>query len=580
MKRRNTRGALAGIVNSTQQSAEDESEVGFDSGSDNDKYLDSVSDSDNDNSGSVSNEEDENNDNNEWVMEDDEGFPQFPNIPRFNGPPFEPKTNNSKKIFNISNPQSYSPLQWFLEYLSEEFWQKIVDFTNYQVVDDEWEDLTLSELWIFLALLFLRALKQPPSYRDLWSTNWKYYCEKLHTLTMTRRRFELIRKYIKFNCGLEDEDDSYWRVRVILNELKTNCERIVKPSQNLSLDEMSPSYRGRTRLTVSMKGKKSKKHFNIRAITLPNGTLYTFYLQREKITIIDNPDYAKLSKTSQSVVQLVSSLPLNWHHIFVDNLYSNVELFKYLYVHCKTISSGTWRTNNGVPDCLKLKKSTSKSFLESQETERSIAAINCSQDSSSLVVTGCSFYGTKGKHVHFLTTGRYDWDFVTGGNKQKTKLDAIHKYNALMHGNDILDSVLSKYSVYFRSNRWTMRIASWVIDVAVANGFINATYLGIKRNTDCLHAAWIGTLIDELINKSNVQFKLPTAPNSNLEDRLNKEHPHFPQHVGEENLRKMCVVCYKQHGKPRRSFYKCKHCGVGLCVDNDCFEKYHTQQDY
>ena len=572
MKRRNTRGALAGI--STQQSA-DENESGCDSGSDNNN--DPESDNESESSGSTSNDVDDY-DNNKWIMEGDDNFPQYPNIPRFSGPPFEAKTNNSKKVFNISNPHSYSPLQWFLEYLSEEFWHKIVQFTNDQAVDDEWEELTFSELWIFLALLFLRAIKQPPSYRDLWNTDWKYYCERVHTLGMSRRRFELIRKHIKFNCGLEDEEDPYWRVRVALTELNTNCRRIMKPPQNLSLDEMSPAYRGRTKLTISMKGKKSKKHFNIRAITLPNGALYTFYLRKELITPIDNPDYARLSKTSQSVVQLVSLLPFNWHHIFVDNLYSNVELFKYLYVHCKIIASGTWRANKEIPNCLQLQKSTSKSFLESQETERSIAAIDCTQDSDSLVLTGCSFYGTKGKHVHILTTGRYEWDFVTGGSKKKTKLDAIHKYNSLMHGNDILDSVLSCYSVYFKSKRWTMRLACWIIDVAVATGYINATYLGIERNTDCLHAAWIGTLIDQLIDKSKVQFTLPKALRSKLEDRLNKEHPHYPQYV--KNMKKMCVVCYKQLKKQKRTNYKCKHCDVGLCIDNECFEKYHTLLDF
>ena len=309
--------------------------------------------------------------------------------------------------------------------------------------------------------------------------------------------------------------------------------------------------------------------------------MYTFYLRKEPITPIDNPDYENLSKTSKSVIHLVSSLPTNWHHIFVDNLYSNVDLFKYLYVYCKVVCSGTWRTNNGVPNCLKLKKSTSKAFLESQENQRSIAANKCDEISTSLVLTGCSFYGTKGKHVHFLTTGRYNWNFINGGIKQKTKLDAIHQYNSLMHGNDILDSIVSFYSVYFRSKRWTIRLASWVIDVAVSTGYINATYLGMERNSDCLHAAWIGKLIDQLIERSGVQ---PTEAKTICDkgnSRFEGEFIHYPVHVGHKNNRKYCVVCSKGSAGDKikqRTYYKCNYCEVGLCIDKDCFKLYHTKK--
>ena len=266
MKRRNTRAALACGVVSTQQSQEVDYESDCDSGSESNNDPDNSSDDDSVSS-TNNDENDDNNDN--WVMEENEHFPHYPNIPRFNGPSFSPNSNISKRIFNISNPESYSPLQWFLEYLSEGFWQQIVQFTNDQAVDNEWEDLTISELWIFLALLFLRAIKQPPSYRDLWSSDWKYYCEKVHTLGMSRRRFELIRKCIKFNNGLENENDPYWRVRVALDELKTNCVRIIKPPQELSLDEMSPAFRGRSNLTISIKGKKLKNTLILEQLHFP-----------------------------------------------------------------------------------------------------------------------------------------------------------------------------------------------------------------------------------------------------------------------------------------------------------------------
>jgi len=136
--------------------------------------------------------------------------------------------------------------------------------------------------------------------------------------------------------------------------------------------------------------------------------------------------------------------------------------------------------------------------------------------------------------VHFLSTGRFNWKLEKGGVKDRTRLDAIHEYNASMHGNDILDAVLAKYSVYFRSRRWTLRLACWAIDTAVACGYINAKYFGITRNKDCLHADWISQLIDGLIEKGgkNVQ-ESNTQPNPQV--------VHFPIHLGgDKNNRKMC----------------------------------------
>jgi len=508
-----------------------------------------------------------------WIPEEDDNFPVYANIPRFNGPKFEPKSTHSRKIFNLTNADQFSPLQWFLEYLPVIFWTKIIDFTNSQAQGNpDWEVLSISELWIFLAILFLIALKSPPSYRYLWKTDWKYECPQIKKLGMSVRRFEIIRKHLKFNDGVENTNDVYWRVRTIIDELRSNCKRVLKPPENLSLDEMSPAFRGRTKLTISMRNKKSKRHFNIRGITTTNGSLYTFYLRKEKLDDVDGEEYESLTPISKSVVHLVNQLPDNWHHIFVDNLYSNVALFKYLYIHCKTVISGTWRDGKEIPSCLNLTSSQAKENVKSQENQRVIAAIDYTSEEPTLIVTGCAFLGTKGKPVHFLSTGRFEWTLMQGGSKNKNKLDAIHDYNSFMHGNDILDAILAQYSVYFRSKRWTMRLASWGIDVAVACGFINATYFGLERTSDCLHAAWIEKLIDGLIEKAGIQNL------NNNELNLNN-FVHYPVHLGDRKHRKRCVVCYKNNKKDSRTYFKCNHCDVGLCLDKSCWKDYHTKQN-
>ena len=55
---------------------------------------------------------------------------------------------------------------------------------------------------------------------------------------------------------------------------------------------------------------------------------------------------------------------------------------------------------------------------------------------------------------------------------------------------------------------------------------------------------------------------------------------HYLAHVGDENDRKNCVVCYESLGKRVKTSYKCNSCGVGLCnakKDRNCFVLYHSQ---
>jgi len=584
--KRTTRASQANPTSySTQQSQNEENEEESDcdegSNEENDPDKDSSSEDETEQSNSVestNNEENskENAQNNVWIDEESDDFPSNPpNIPRFNGPTFESQSEKSKRLFNIPHPEKLTPLEWFFEILPESFWTEIVKFTNDQAVDDsEWKVLTLSEFWIFLALLFLNTIKSYPTYRYLWSQNWIYHCPRIHQLGMSRRRFEVIRKHLKFNDGTPIENDKYWRVRSILNELRKNCKRIVKPPQKISLDEMSPKFTGACGETISMPGKKSKKHFNARALTFPNGALYTFYLRHELLDDNDDDDdeeYQKLTPTSKSVVYLIKQLPprSNWHHVFMDNLYSNEDLFKYLYSQYKIVCSGTWRKSKGkkIPDNLQLEKSKSKTFLDSHKTFRKIAAQDLTNEEETLILTGCSFYGTKGKHVHYLTTSRYKWEFITGGSKNANTLDAVHDYNINMHGNDLLDAIVEFYSVYFRSKRWTIRLACWCIDVCVATGYIHARYLGMERNHECLHAYWIEQLINALIEKSGVLNNINT--DSNL---------HSLVHVGHQNNRKNCVVCYKNNKKQSKTYYKCDKCNVGLCSKGDCFKRYHASQ--
>ena len=138
----------------------------------------------------------------------------------------------------------------------------------------------------------------------------------------------------------------------------------------------------------------------------------------------------------------------------------------------------------------------------------------------------------------------------------------------------LLDAIVENCSVYFKSKRWTIRLSSWLTDCSVASGYLGAKYLGL----DWEHDKWVGVLIDQLIEKSEIVFTTPTS--LQLQPKVKVELHHYLAHVGDENDRKNCVVCYESLGKRVKTSYKCNSCGVGLCnakKDRNCFVLYHSQ---
>jgi len=303
--------------------------------------------------------------------------------------------------------------------------------------------------------------------------------------------------------------------------------------------------------------------------------------------------FFKLTDTSKIVVHLVSQLPHNWHHIFVDNYYSDPALCQYLYDTQKTLVTGTWRIDKGVPNIIKLQKTTSKAVLQQEKLNCNLAAI----DFESGLMFGMSFYGTRGKPVYMLSSSKYKFEIEEGGAKKVERFDIVHSYNRNMGGNDQLDAVLSHYSVYIRSKRWTMRIASWAIDVAYSMSYLNARLLqvplAVKKNG---HVNWMISLINELIKKSTENHSTENSNDANGSNdsneeivpeppkkkskhsdnslRLSTNPPHFLTKL-QKNNRKECVLCYLNSKYRKKTYYECDQCGVGLCIE--CFKLYHTK---
>lgn len=130
--------------------------------------------------------------------------------------------------------------------------------------------------------------------------------------------------------------------------MRDSCLQSYNPHRELSLDESTIGYGGRTNLTKRTPHKKVKSGIGAKVLAdAHNGYVCYFIFDCE-----EPPEYGDLNKTARFVVYLAKFLTNSWHEIFMDNFYSSPQLFSYLLNEMHQYATGTWRCNFGVPEIL------------------------------------------------------------------------------------------------------------------------------------------------------------------------------------------------------------------------------------
>lgn len=149
-----------------------------------------------------------------------------------------------------------------------------------------------------------------------------------------------------------------------------------------------------------------------------------------------------------------------------------------------------------------------------------------------------------------------------------TRPCVITEYNKYMCGVDRLDQNVNNHRIAYRGKKWWSSIFTWLIDVAVNNGW------QLQRGSKKLPQFEFKREIAIYYSKHYGQLPIQSGPKRpRREDDLMKNirfdrTDHF---VGLCEKRRRCVADYC--GSVGRT--QCIKCNVGLCVK--CFATYHTE---
>ena len=233
-------------------------------------------------------------------------------------------------------PISASILNTFRLFFTAAVMSTVIEQTNLyarQVLGDNgissWTDVTESEILAFLGFAILMGINQLPSLVDYWKKD-PYFRYSPIADRISRDRFLQIWKYLHFvdNTTLPDrsnpEYDRLCRVRPVIDIILEACKSNYRPHQYQSIDEAMIAFKGRSSMKQYMPKKPTKRGFKVwvRADST-NGYVSQFEFYTGKLG-----SNVEVGLGGNVVTRLTRDLVGQFYHVFMDNFFSSITLYR------------------------------------------------------------------------------------------------------------------------------------------------------------------------------------------------------------------------------------------------------------
>ncbi|XP_069819582.1 piggyBac transposable element-derived protein 4-like [Dendropsophus ebraccatus] len=501
-------------------------------------------------------------------------------------PNFEPQIPDFVGQSGIQfDPSGFTEIDFFKLFFSEELISLMVVQTNLYAQQflaqhpvssffsgsHSWTPVDAAEMTTFWGLLLHMGLVKKPRIRQYWSVDILYNTP-IHRMAMTRHRFEAILKFLHYNdnarCPPRDDPsyDRLYKIRPVIDHLAAKFSEVYIPGKYISIDESLVSFKGRVQFRQYLPSKRAR--YGIKLYKLcesTSGYTHRFRVYEGRDTHIQPPECPPtLGVSGKLVWELMFPLLDKGYHLYVDNFYTSLPLFKSLSTRA-TVACGTVRKNQrGLP-----------SHPVAEVLRRGVFKAHCS-DNMLLVK-----YKDK-RDVLILTTIHGPGTTpvpVRGTTAVALKPDCILDYNRYMGGVDLSDQVLKPYSALRKTNIWYKKLAVHMVQTAMYNAFVLYRCAGHPGK----YLQFQEAVVKALIFCGGEGGGPSTSAAATGGPRI-VPGQHFPgevPHTGKKGKsQKKCRVCYKK-GFRKDTCYQCDTCPdkPGLCM-KECFKTYHTSMEY
>ncbi|XP_068098284.1 piggyBac transposable element-derived protein 4-like [Hyperolius riggenbachi] len=388
-----------------------------------------------------------------------------PNYAAPNIPPFTATAGVSVPIVN------QAPIDIFQLFMTEAMWEHLVEQTNLfalqfladhptNYITRKWHPTNVPEMKAYVGLTLSMSITPKPQIKMYWSRDL-YHTAPLYPAIMRRQRFELLFFHLNDNTQsvnhTDPDHDRLFKLRPLLTHLSAVFMDVYTPHREIAVDESLVPFHGRLSMKQYIPSKRARCGVKIyRACESGTGYTFTFKIYEGKDSILQPagcPEY--ISTSGKIVVDLLNPLLHQGYHVYLDNFYTSVPLFKFLF-SVQTGTCGTVRANRkGLPPQVVNKKlCRGESYaLRSEE------------------LLALKFHDKR--EVMMLSTIHTEATVLaTSRTEQRTKPEAIVAYNKNMGAVDLSDQVLAPYLLRRRRKAWYKKITFFLLQMTMHNAFV------------------------------------------------------------------------------------------------------------
>ncbi|XP_026158718.1 activating transcription factor 7-interacting protein 1 isoform X2 [Mastacembelus armatus] len=442
---------------------------------------------------------------------------------------------------------AHTPMSLFKMFFSETAMSILCRNTNAQAARSrakghkyKCSDVSISELYRYIGLLFYMAMVKLRSIRDYWRRE-SLFSVPFPATVMSRDRYRTISWNLHMSHPDADKDndgkrgtaahDRLFRVRPLMDSIRLACKAIYHPRRNLAVDERMVACKANTGMTQYVKAKPTRWGFKLFVLAdSSNGYTVDFAVYTGK-----NNFPTGHGLPYDAVTSLLDRTVLgSGYHVYMDNFYTSPKLLTDLFA-LKFGACGTYRDNR--KDC----PQNAANSLTNKSVRGSIRWIRDGhlvfvKWMDTREVSVCST-------IHAAYTGDTVQRRVKTQNGWRTKTfpcpAPVTAYNHHMGGVDLSDQLLQYYTTQHKTMKWYRKLFLHFLDIAATNAYIVHKELYGTMS----HKEFMEELIAELCGVSQ-----KITPKRSSVDHV--PVPGAGQASDATAGRRICVLCKAKHANP------------------------------
>lgn len=528
-------------------------------------------------------------------------------------------TNNKPPIINdftgeygIKVPIPDTPFDYIKLFITRELLEFLTIETNKYAEQERtrkinyyknWKPVSVTELAKYLGLTIFFGVLKAPNIRQYWIYGKKTFVPAVSECMLFNRYREINSFFHCFDNNKipKNNSDRLIKIRPLINYLLELFQIAYTPYKNLTIDEGFMAFKGRLNFKCYNPDKPAKYGIKLYILAEANSGYVTNF-----------EIYSGIGSTTHDTVNhLMTNFKNCNYRLYMDNYYNSVKLSEQL-LKDGIYTCGTLRLPRGVPKILQtelqsLKYNETKFirkgdvFVISWKDKRVVSMISTLHNSITKPMKTIKKIKSKNN--------------VSYKEIEINKPEAVLDYNKNMKGVDHFDQMVKYYSFARKTNKWTKKMAMYLLQMAVHNAFsLYKQYNTDKRPLKLLqfHEVLYEKLMDfnseewefsgflvekNHLNNESIELIQNIENDMNFENniieeniveesaskkrkildptsRLNKKLLHTLE-INKDKKRFRCRVCKIQN----KTKYQCEDCKIPL-HPGSCYSIYHNFFNY